>query len=106
VHRKRLELARALATRPRILLLDEIAGGLTDPEVNELTGIIRALRAEGIAVLWIEHVVRALLSTVDRLLCLSSGALIADGEPKEVVASDAVRSIYMGGKIINAASAP
>ena len=106
VHRKRLELARALATRPRILLLDEIAGGLTDPEVNELTGIIRTLRAEGIAVLWIEHVVRALLSTVDRLLCLSSGALIADGDPKEVVASDAVRSIYMGGKIFNAVSAP
>jgi branched-chain amino acid transport system ATP-binding protein len=96
-----LELARALATRPRILLLDEIAGGLTDLEVNELTSIIRGLRDEGIAVLWIEHVVRALLSTVDRLLCLSSGAIIADGDPKEVMASEAVRSIYLGGKIIN-----
>jgi len=106
MHRKRLELARALATRPRILLLDEIAGGLTDLEVNELTGVIRGLRAEGIAVLWIEHVVRALLTTVDRLLCLSSGALIADGDPKEVVGSDAVRSIYLGGKIINAVPAP
>jgi branched-chain amino acid transport system ATP-binding protein len=103
MHRKRLELARALATRPRILLLDEIAGGLTDPEVNELTAIIRTLRAEGIAVLWIEHVVRALLSTVDRLLCLSSGAIIADGAPKAVMASEAVRSIYLGGKIINTA---
>jgi branched-chain amino acid transport system ATP-binding protein len=101
MHRKRLELARALATRPRILLLDEIAGGLTDLEVTELTTIIRGLRAEGIAVLWIEHVVRALLSTVDRVLCLSSGAIIADGEPKEVMASEAVRSIYLGGKIIN-----
>jgi branched-chain amino acid transport system ATP-binding protein len=101
MHRKRLELARALSTRPRILLLDEIAGGLTDLEVNELTSIIRGLRAEGIAVLWIEHVVRALLSTVDRLLCLSSGAIIADGDPKEVMASEAVRSIYLGGKIIN-----
>lgn len=101
MHRKRLELARALATRPRILLLDEIAGGLTDLEVNELTSIIRGLREEGIAVLWIEHVVRALLSTVDRLLCLSSGAIIADGDPKEVMASEAVRSIYLGGKIIN-----
>ena len=105
MHRKRLELARALATRPRILLLDEIAGGLTDLEVTELTTIIRGLRAEGIAVLWIEHVVRALLSTVDRLLCLSSGAIIADGEPKEVMASEAVRSIYLGGKIINTAVA-
>jgi branched-chain amino acid transport system ATP-binding protein len=103
MHRKRLELARALATRPRILLLDEIAGGLTDLEVNELTSIIRGLRAEGIAVLWIEHVVRALLSTVDRLLCLSSGAIIADGDPKEVMSSEAVRSIYLGGKIINTA---
>ncbi len=103
MHRKRLELARALATRPRILLLDEIAGGLTDPEVNELTEIIRTFRIEGIAVLWIEHVVRALLSTVDRLLCLSSGAIIADGAPKEVMASEAVRSIYLGGKIINTA---
>ena len=87
------------------LLLDEIAGGLTDLEVTELTTIIRGLRAEGIAVLWIEHVVRALLSTVDRLLCLSSGAIIADGEPKEVMASEAVRSIYLGGKIINTAVA-
>ncbi|MGD0055058.1 MAG: ABC transporter ATP-binding protein [Acidimicrobiales bacterium] len=103
MHRKRLELGRALATRPRILLLDEIAGGLTDLEVNELTDIIRGLRDEGIAVLWIEHVVRALLSTVDRLLCLSSGAIIADGDPKEVMTSDAVRSIYLGGKIINTA---
>ncbi|MGC1420121.1 MAG: ATP-binding cassette domain-containing protein [Acidimicrobiales bacterium] len=103
MHRKRLELARALATGPRILLLDEIAGGLTDLEVNELTGIIRSLRGEGIAVLWIEHVVRALLSTVDRLLCLSSGSIIADGPPKDVVASEAVRSIYLGGKIINTA---
>ncbi len=103
MHRKRLELARALATRPRILLLDEIAGGLTDLEVNELTGIIRDLRSDGIAVLWIEHVVRALLSTVDRLLCLSSGSIIADGDPKEVMASEAVRLIYLGGRIINTA---
>jgi branched-chain amino acid transport system ATP-binding protein len=103
MHRKRLELARALATRPRILLLDEIAGGLTDLEVNDLTEIIRTFRADGIAVLWIEHVVRALVSTVDRLLCLSSGAIIADGAPKEVMTSEAVRSIYLGGKIINTA---
>jgi len=103
LHRKRLELARALATRPRMLLLDEIAGGLTDPEVNELTVIIRSFSAEGIAVVWIEHVVRALLSTVDRLLCLSSGSIIADGDPSEVMASEAVRSIYLGGRVINEA---
>jgi branched-chain amino acid transport system ATP-binding protein len=101
LHRKRLELARALSSNPRILLLDEIAGGLTDAEVVELSAVIRGLQAEGIAILWIEHVVRALLSTVDRLLCLANGALVADGEPREVLASDAVRTVYLGGRIIN-----
>lgn len=101
LHRKRLELARALATSPKLLLLDEIAGGLTDLEVNELTSIIRGLRADGIAVVWIEHVVRALLSTVDRLICLSGGVVVADGEPKEVLASEAVRYVYLGGKRVN-----
>ncbi|HVA53941.1 MAG TPA: ABC transporter ATP-binding protein [Acidimicrobiales bacterium] len=100
LHRKRLELARALATSPRVVLLDEIAGGLTDLEVNELTAIIRSLRGDGIAVVWIEHVVRALLSTVDRLLCLASGVVVADGEPKMVLASEAVRSVYLGGRIL------
>jgi branched-chain amino acid transport system ATP-binding protein len=105
LHRKRLELARALATDPQILLLDEIAGGLTDLEVVELTAIIRELNADGIAILWIEHVVRALLSTVERLLCLAAGSLVADGEPREVLASDAVRRVYLGGKIIHDARA-
>lgn len=101
LHRKRLELARALATSPKVLLLDEIAGGLTDLEVNELTSIIRSFRADGIAILWIEHVVRALLSTVDRLICLAGGVVVADGEPKEVLASDAVRFVYLGGKRVD-----
>ena len=101
LHRKRLELARALATSPRVLLLDEIAGGLTDMEVNELTAIIRGFRDEGIAVVWIEHVVRALLSTVDRLLCLAGGVVVADGDPQAVLASEEVRAVYLGGKIIN-----
>ncbi|HTT59729.1 MAG TPA: ATP-binding cassette domain-containing protein [Acidimicrobiales bacterium] len=100
MHRKRLELARALAGRPRVLLLDEIAGGLTDPEVNELTAIVGALQREGIAVIWIEHVVRALVSTVPRLICLASGAVVADGAPQDVLASDAVRSVYLGGRSI------
>lgn len=98
LHRKRLELARALATSPKVLLLDEIAGGLTDLEVNELTLIIRGLRDDGVAVVWIEHVVRALLSTVERLLCLANGVVVADGEPRAVLASDAVRSVYLGGR--------
>ena len=94
--RKRLELARALATRPRLLMLDEVAGGLTDPEVTQLVAIVQAARAEGMAVIWIEHVVRALLDTVDRLVCLASGRMIGDGHPAEVLASPIVRGVFLG----------
>src|SRR5262249_29082556 len=89
--RKRLQLARALATAPRLLLLDEVAGGLSDPEVDELVAIVAARRATGVTIVWVEHVVHALTRTVDRLLCLAGGAFIADGAPDEVLASPAVR---------------
>jgi branched-chain amino acid transport system ATP-binding protein len=94
--RKRLELARALAGRPRLLLLDEIAGGLTDAETDELVGTVRALRGEGLAVVWIEHIVHALLAVVDRLVVIDHGRIVADGDPHEVVASPAVHQIYLG----------
>jgi branched-chain amino acid transport system ATP-binding protein len=94
--RKRLEMARALATAPRLLLLDEVAGGLTDPEVDELLAVVAALRGLGLTVIWIEHVVHALTRGVDRLLCLAGGAFIADGAPAEVLATDAVREVYFG----------
>jgi branched-chain amino acid transport system ATP-binding protein len=94
--RKRLEVARALATGPRLLLLDEVAGGLTDPEVAELVAIVRGVNSRGIAVIWIEHVVRALLSSVDRLVCLAFGQLIADGEPREVLGRQQVKEIFLG----------
>ncbi|HEY1825234.1 MAG TPA: ATP-binding cassette domain-containing protein [Acidimicrobiales bacterium] len=100
LHRKRLELARALATQPKVLLLDEIAGGLTDLEVNDLTDIVKGIQSEGIAVVWIEHVVRALMSTVSRLLCLANGAVVADGKPDEVLASEEVRAVYLGDRVI------
>jgi branched-chain amino acid transport system ATP-binding protein len=96
LQRKRLEVARALATRPRLLLLDEVAGGLTDAEVEDLVAIVRRVRARGITIAWIEHVVRALTSTVDRLVCLAGGHVIADGDPNEVLASDAVKEVYLG----------
>jgi branched-chain amino acid transport system ATP-binding protein len=97
LHRKRLELARALATRPRLLLLDEVAGGLTDPEVAELIEIVRTARETyGLAVVWIEHVVRALVETVDRLICLAGGGIIGDGTPTEVLAMQAVKEIFLG----------
>lgn len=94
--RKRLEVARALATRPRLLLLDEVAGGLTDPEVAELVAIVRSVNARGVAVMWIEHVVRALLSTVDRLVCLAAGELVADGTPSDVLAQQRVKELFLG----------
>ena len=97
--RKRLELARALATDPIILLLDEIGGGLTDAEADELVGTILELRKRGLAIVWIEHIVHVLLQVVDRLVCMSAGRIIADGEPKAVMADAAVIEAYLGGGV-------
>jgi branched-chain amino acid transport system ATP-binding protein len=94
--RKRLELARALATEPRLLMLDEIAGGLTEAEVLQLVDTVRAIRGQGVAVVWIEHIVHALLAVVDRIVAMSFGRKIAEGEPREVMASRAVQEVYLG----------
>jgi branched-chain amino acid transport system ATP-binding protein len=94
--RKRLELARAVATGPSVLLLDEIAGGLTDAETEVLVGQVRDLRARGIAILWIEHVVRALLQVAERLICLAAGRIIAAGAPDTVMNDPAVLEAYLG----------
>jgi branched-chain amino acid transport system ATP-binding protein len=96
LQRKRLEMARALATVPKLLLLDEIAGGLTEGECAELVTTIKEIRHGGVAILWIEHVVHALLAVVDRLVVLNFGRKIAEGEPREVMASPEVRQIYIG----------
>jgi branched-chain amino acid transport system ATP-binding protein len=96
LERKRLELARALACEPRILLLDEIAGGLTEGECGALVATIRDVRAGGVTIVWIEHIVHALLVIVDRLLVLNFGRKIAEGEPRSVIASPSVREIYLG----------
>lgn len=99
LERKRLELARALAARPRVLLLDEIAGGLTEPEVHELVATIRRVRAGGgVSLIWIEHIVHALLAVVDRLVALDFGRKIAEGDPQAVMASPEVRSVYLGAE--------
>jgi branched-chain amino acid transport system ATP-binding protein len=94
--RKRLELARALATGPRLLLLDEVAGGLTDHECVDLVALIRDVHAQGVAIVWIEHVVHALLSVVDRLVVLNGGKFIAEGAPRAVIDDPGVRELYMG----------
>jgi branched-chain amino acid transport system ATP-binding protein len=99
LQRKRLELARAVATRPTLLLLDEVAGGLTDPEVAELVEIVRGVNAQGTTVIWIEHVVRALTAMVSRLMCLSGGAFVGDGDPATVLADPAVREVFLGGDV-------
>ena len=88
--RKRLELARALATQPKLILLDEIAGGLTEKELPPLIEMIRGLRDEGVTVVWIEHIVHALLAVVDQLMCLAFGRILAIGDPHEVMASPEV----------------
>jgi branched-chain amino acid transport system ATP-binding protein len=94
--RKRLELARALATRPTLLLLDEIAGGLTEHEAHALVELVQQIRAQGIAIIWIEHVVHALLAVATRLLVINFGEKLAEGEPQAVMASAEVRRVYMG----------
>jgi len=94
--RKRLELARALASGPRLLLLDEIAGGLTEAECIELVELIQDIKQSGVTIVWIEHIVHALLAVVSRLVVLNSGRKIIEGEPRAVMASDQVREIYMG----------
>ena len=94
--RKRLELARALATRPKLLLLDEIAGGLTEPEAKQLVEELQQIKARGVTMIWIEHVVHALLSLADRLFVINFGQQLAEGEPHAVMNDPEVRRVYMG----------
>jgi branched-chain amino acid transport system ATP-binding protein len=100
LERKRLELARALATGPRVLLLDEIAGGLTEPEVQELVAAVRDLRSAGVSILWIEHIVHALVSLVDRLIAINFGRKLIEGKPAAVLASPEVRDVYLGAEAV------
>jgi branched-chain amino acid transport system ATP-binding protein len=94
--RKRLELARALSTEPKLLLLDEIAGGLTEPEARELVELVRWIGAQGVTIIWIEHVVHALLAVATRLLVMNFGATLTEGHPHKVMASPEVKRVYMG----------
>ena len=94
--RKRLELARALATRPKLLLLDEVLAGLNPQEIDAVVPIVRSIRDGGVTVLMIEHVMRAVMSLADRVLVLAGGRLIAEGAPAAIAADARVVEAYLG----------
>lgn len=96
LERKRLELARALASGPKLLLLDEIAGGLTEAECHDLVGTIKDIRDSGVSIIWIEHIVHALTAVVERLIVIDFGKIVAQGDPTEVMQDPLVQEIYMG----------
>ncbi|HEY2935113.1 MAG TPA: ABC transporter ATP-binding protein [Gaiellaceae bacterium] len=96
LHRKRLELARALATDPVVVFLDEIGAGLTDDEAAELVATVQQVHAGGVAIVWIEHIVHVLVQVVGRLVCMDAGRVIADGDPDAVMADAAVIDAYLG----------
>jgi branched-chain amino acid transport system ATP-binding protein len=99
LERKRLELARALATQPKLLLLDEIAGGLTEGECQQLVATIKRVHARGVAIIWIEHVLHALTAVVERILVLNFGRVIGVGTPQTIMSSQEVREIYLGMEV-------
>ncbi|WP_415404816.1 ABC transporter ATP-binding protein [Tateyamaria sp. SN3-11] len=96
LERKRLEMARALSAKPQLLLLDEIAGGLTDAECTALIETIQRVHANGTTIIWIEHVVHALLAVVEKLIVIDFGKKIAEGQPKAIMDSPEVKEIYLG----------
>ncbi len=96
LERKRLELARALATNPSILLLDEIAGGLTDPEVEQLVELIRDIHRSGTSIVWIEHLLHALVAVVDRVQAIHFGKHLIEGDPRVIINSPEIREVYLG----------
>jgi branched-chain amino acid transport system ATP-binding protein len=95
---KRLEVARALATRPSIMMLDELMAGLNPAEVGEAMGIVRKIRDSGVTVLMIEHVMKAIMAICDRIIVLHHGQLIAEGTPGEIANNPQVIEVYLGGE--------
>ena len=94
--RKRLEVARALGTAPKLLLLDEVAAGLTDTEVRDIMHLVARLKHAGFTIIWIEHIIETMVRATDRLMCMAEGSNIICGDPQEVIASEAVETLYLG----------
>ena len=95
---KKLELARAIATQSRLLLLDEVAAGLTEAEVEDITSLVLGLRESNLTIIWVEHILEVMKNSTDRLMCMAEGRNVICGAPKEVIDSDIVQEIYLGGK--------
>jgi len=96
--RKRLELGRAMATQPSLILLDEVAGGLTEAETEQVLGIVKAIQKKGITIVWIEHILMMMSKGVDRLLVISEGHWLNCGDPGEVMCSEEVLECYLGAE--------
>ncbi len=94
--KKRLELARALAARPKLLLLDEVLAGLNPSEIGEMVETIKQIREQGVTILMIEHVMKAIMSVSDRIIVLDFGQLIAEGTPEEITNNERVQQAYLG----------
>lgn len=94
--RKKLEIARALGTEPRLLLLDEVAAGLTEPEVEEVMKLVATLRGENYTIIWIEHIIETMVNATDRLMCMAEGRNVITGDPEEVINSPIVQELYLG----------
>ena len=95
--RKRLEIGRALATEPKILLLDEVGGGLTESEVGLIINLVKEIKREGVSVIWIEHIIRTMLEGTDRVMLLADGVDVITGKPLDVMNSKEVKRVYMEG---------
>lgn len=98
LERKRLEIGRALSTDPKVLLLDEVGGGLTESEVGSIIGLVKKMKANGLSVIWIEHIIRTMLEGTDRILLIANGVDVICGLPQEVMTSKEVREVYMGNE--------
>lgn len=96
LERKRLEIGRALSTKPKILLLDEVGGGLTESEVGSIIDLVKKVKANGLSIIWIEHIIRTMLEGTDRTLLVANGVDVICGKPQEVMTSREVREVYMG----------